>query len=83
MPVYDYTCPRGHRIERVCIVGSRDDAISCPECRLVMARLMPKGTSHKWIGRILEWGKPDIIVDREEDLVDYQGQRPKDMERGQ
>ena len=83
MPVYDYTCPKGHRIERVCVVEQRDNIVICSNCRLVMARLMPKGTSHKWIGRILEWGKPDIIVDREEDLLDYQGQRPKDMERYQ
>jgi len=40
-----------------------------------------KGTTHKWAGRILEWGKPDIIVDREEDLL-VEGQKPMTVIEG-
>ncbi len=81
MPVYEYRCLGGHKSERICAVDNRDDVVFCLKCKGRSMRQMPKGTSSKWIGRILEWGKPDIIVDREEDLL-VEGQKPMTVIEG-
>ncbi len=81
MPVYEYRCLKGHKSERICVVDNRDEIVTCPKCGRRSLRLMPRGTSFKWIGRILEWGKPDIVVDREEDLM-VEGQKPMTVIEG-
>ena len=83
MALYEFRCIKGHKVERLCEMESRDDVVECPKCGRRMTRLMPRGTSHKWVGRMLEWGKPDVTVAREEDLIEHESDRLKDMERYQ
>jgi len=78
MPIYEYVCDRcGHKFEGMCVVDARDDPVLCPKCGRLARRLLSK-FSFKWVGRILEWGKPDRTVSREEDLQEYEGQRSKE-----
>ena len=84
MPVYSYKCLKGHKFDRVCIVECRNFPKECPVCSSSARRLVKesmKGQTHKWVGRILEWGKPDIVVDREEDLL-VEGQKPMTVIEG-
>ncbi|KKM05817.1 hypothetical protein LCGC14_1750230 [marine sediment metagenome] len=86
MPIYSYKCLKGHKFSQVSrkFKDSLDDYVYCPQCARVSQRQVGesmKGTTHKWAGRILEWGKPDIIVDREEDLL-VEGQKPMTVIEG-
>ncbi len=86
MPIYSYKCLKGHKFERLYaeFKESQEDIVFCAQCYRVSRRLVKesmKGTTHKWAGRILEWGKPDIVVDREEDLL-VEGQKPMTVIEG-
>lgn len=77
-PIYEYVCDKcGQRFEKLCVVDARDDLMDCPKCGQLARRLFST-FSFWWLGRILDWGKPDRIVDHEEDLLEYDGQRSKE-----
>lgn len=78
MPIYEYKCDKCCIIfEGMCHANCRNDPAECPECGQLARRLFST-FSFKWVGRILEWGKPDRTVAREEDLLEYDGQRSKE-----
>lgn len=78
MPIYEFKCDKcGHKFEVLSVMACCNDLAECPKCGQLARRLF-SAFSFKWVGRILEWGKPDRTVSREEDLVEYDGQRSKE-----
>ena len=84
MPKYEYKCMKGHKFDRVCTIDRRNFTEECPVCSWPALRYEKgsmSGQRHWWKGRILEWGKPDIVVAREEDLM-VEGQKPMTVIEG-
>lgn len=78
MPIYEYKCDKcGHKFELLMPVSESGTNVQCPRCGQLARRLFST-FSHWWVGRILEWGKPDRTVSREEDLIEYDDQRSKE-----
>jgi putative FmdB family regulatory protein len=59
MPIYEYECEEGHRVEKVRGIGGRNDLVVCPTCGREMKIVMSVPGWWKVGWEFLKWRKSE------------------------